>query len=527
VSDARVLREAAAGPLARRFPSRWLEEHAVLPLEVVGDVVRVAADGAPPAHVREAIERRLGTTVALVPAGAGDIRAALLAAPRDPRSDAHGNATGDVPRDMQRDTERDSQRGREPNAVMDGTESLDDLRALASREPVVQVVNAMLAEAARAGASDVHVESLPDGVRVRMRIDGVLHDAQRLGTDFRAAVISRLKVLSGLDIAERRLPQDGRARVAVGTREMDLRVSTLPALHGESVVVRLLDGGGDEARSLDTLGLAPALLGALRALLQRQAGLVLVCGPTGSGKTTTLYAALRERSTPGVKVVTVEDPVEYRLDGIVQLPVNTRAGFGFANALRAILRHDPDVILVGEMRDAETADIAVRAALTGHLVLSTIHTTDAVGALARLRDMGVPAYLLSATLQGVLAQRLVRRVCDGCGQWRASDPRERAWLHAHDADAADRVREGAGCEQCARTGYRGRVALMELLPVSESLMQAFADGAPTASLRALVRAQGVRSLSDDAVRLVREGVTSVAEVWRVLGATSDDVASDA
>jgi type II secretory ATPase GspE/PulE/Tfp pilus assembly ATPase PilB-like protein len=331
----------------------------------------------------------------------------------------------------------------------DRTESLDDLRALASREPVVQVVNAMLAEAARAHASDVHVESTPDGLRIRMRLDGVLRDAQQLGPEFRAAVISRLKVLAGLDIAERRLPQDGRARVRVGARDMDLRLSTLPALHGESVVLRLLDGGNDTgASSLSALGFTDGTLRTLRQLLHRSSGLVLVSGPTGSGKTTTLYAALRERSTPTVKVVTVEDPVEYRLDGVVQLPVNPRAGFGFPNALRAILRHDPDVILVGEMRDAETADIAVQAALTGHLVLSTVHTTDATAALARLQDMGVPAYLLAATLQGVLAQRLVRCVCEQCAAWREPTREERALMGAR-GESVTRVREGTGCVVCA------------------------------------------------------------------------------
>jgi type II secretory ATPase GspE/PulE/Tfp pilus assembly ATPase PilB-like protein len=491
--DARALRAAAAGPLALRLPPRWLEEHAVLPLTVRDGVLEVASDQAVAPHVQDALEREFGATVQVVPVAPGDVRAALLAAPRTAAADVRGAALSG-----------------------DAVESLDDLRALASREPVVQVVNAMLAEAMRAGASDVHLETLPDALRVRMRLDGVLQDAQQLGPDFRAAVISRLKVLAGLDIAERRLPQDGRARVRVGERELDVRVSTLPALHGESVVLRLLDGGGDEKpQTLDGLGFPAPLHNALHGLVQRSAGLVLVTGPTGSGKTTTLYAALRERSTPGVKVVTVEDPVEYRLDGIVQLPVNTKAGFGFADALRAILRHDPDVILVGEMRDADTAEIAVRAALTGHLVLSTVHTTDAVGALARLRDMGVPPYLLAATLQGVMAQRLVRRVCPACGAPQSLSPAEVALFDGVDAPAS--VRRGAGCEQCAGTGYRGRVAIAELLTMTDALRDALAQGAPVGRLRELARAQGAGSLLDDARRAVREGVTTAAEVTRVLG----------
>lgn len=495
--DARELRAAAAEPLAHRFPARWLEEQAVLPLTLEGGVARVAADGTPPAHVLDALERGLAATVELLPAGAGDIRAALVASPREPAVRNERTPEGDT------------------------VESLDNLKALANREPVVQVVNAMLAEAVRAGASDIHVETRADGVRIRLRLDGVLRDVQQLGSEFRAAVVSRLKVLAGLDIAERRLPQDGRARVRVGTREVDIRVSTLPALHGESMVLRLLDGGEEPGTAappmtLDTLGLAPVMRDDLRALLHRSSGLVLVTGPTGSGKTTTLYAALRERSEPGVKVVTVEDPVEYRLDDVVQLPVNPRAGFGFAEALRAILRHDPDVILVGEMRDAETAEIAVRAALTGHLVLSTVHTTDAIGALARLRDMGVPAYLLTATLQGVVAQRLVRRTCRACGAWRPLRPDEAALLGS--SAIPSQQFEGPGCEACSGTGYRGRLAIVELLTMTDTLRDQFSRGESASAMRQTARDLGVASLRDDGLRLIRDGQTTVAELVRVLSA---------
>ena len=496
--DARDLRAAAAGELAARLPARWLEEHAVLPLELDSGTLVVAADGVIPSIVQDALERAFRADVRVVPHGAGDIRAAILSAPRVAAQETDTASSGG-----------DLLRG-------ELTESLDDLRALASREPVIQVVNAMLAEASRAGASDVHVESRPDGLRVRMRLDGVLRDAQQLGAEFRSAVISRLKVLAGLDIAERRLPQDGRARVRVGDRELDVRISTLPALHGESVVLRLLDGGhAEQPSSLESLGFSADVLAQWRALLQRASGLLLVSGPTGSGKTTTLYAALRERSTPGVKVVTVEDPVEYRLDGIVQLPVNARAGFGFPNALRAILRHDPDVILVGEMRDAETADIAVQAALTGHLVLSTVHTTDATAALARLQEMGVPPYLLSATLQGVLAQRLVRRVCAQCGTWRPLSEHERVRVAASGATITQ-LREGAGCVHCAGTGFRGRVAIAELLVLDDTLRGAFTQGASLVELRAMVRARGVRSLRDDGWRCVAAGETTIDEVVRMV-----------
>lgn len=494
MSDARDLRAAAAGELAMRLPARWLEEYAVLPLAIEDGAALIAADGVLPPLVSDALARAIGAPVRAIPFPAADIRAALVAAPRGHDTTNNGE---------------DPLRG-------EAAESLDDLRALASREPVVQVVNAMLAEAVRAGASDIHVESVESGLRIRLRLDGVLHDAQQLGRGFQAAVISRLKVLAGLDIAERRLPQDGRTRVRVGARELDIRVSTLPALHGESLVLRLLDGGGGaETRALSQLGMAPTVLEQLTRMLARSSGLVLVTGPTGSGKTTTLYAALAERSTPGVKVVTVEDPVEYRLEGVVQLPVNVKAGFGFANALRAILRHDPDVILVGEMRDAATAEIAVQAALTGHLVLSTLHTTDATGALPRLVEMGIAPYLLAATLHGVLAQRLVRTVCESCAAWRPPTSDERALLgatHGH----VTRVRSGEGCAECAGTGYRGRAAISELLVLDESMRAQFVAGASLESLRTSARARGVASLRDDGWRLVAEGRTTVAEVARVV-----------
>ncbi len=504
--DARVLREAASGPLALLFPARWLEEHAVLPLQIVDGVGHVAADAAPSALVADALQRALSVPVHYVPFAMADIRAALVAMPRDTRTVGGANARG-------------------PVSALEGerTQSLDDLRALASREPVIQVVNALLSEAVRSGASDVHFESTGEGLRVRMRRDGVLQDVQQLGDAFQAGVLSRLKVVAGLDIAERRLPQDGRARVQIDGRDIDIRVATLPALHGESMVLRLLDSGGAHSRSLADLGITPEVRDAWTRLVARNAGLLLVTGPTGSGKTTTLHASLAARSTPGVKVVTVEDPVEYRLDGVVQLPVNPKAGFGFANALRAILRHDPDVILVGEMRDAETADIAVQAALTGHLVLSTLHTTDATGALARLTEMGVPAYLLAATLHGVLAQRLVRLTCPTCARWRELTGDEQALVRSAARDdvrgapgAVTRVREGTGCSECAHSGYRGRAAITELLVLDDTLRAQFVQGASLDVLRAAVRASGVASLQDDGWRAVYDGRTTIDEVVRVV-----------
>ncbi|MBL0937936.1 MAG: type II/IV secretion system protein [Gemmatimonadaceae bacterium] len=505
--DGQVLRDAATSDLARRFPIRWLSEHAVLPLRSEPDGVVVAAENVPSPAVQESLSHHLGMSVRFEQHAASDIRAAILAAPRD-RVDA-------------------------PIAVdetwrSDQTESLDDLRAQASREPVVQLVNAILSEAMRAGASDVHIESMADGVRVRHRLDGVLHDVQTLGREFRASVLSRIKVMASLDIAERRVPQDGRARVRLGALDVDVRVSTLPALHGESVVLRLLEGGQQTAtQTLEALGLATPLLARWRSLIQRPDGLLLATGPTGSGKSTTLHASLRERSTSDVKVVTVEDPVECRLESAVQLPVNVRAGFGFATALRAILRHDPDVILVGEMRDTETAEIAVRAALTGHLVFSTLHTTDAVSAVQRLLDMDVPPFLLGATLQGVVAQRLVRRVCIHCIEDRTPTATEQAQYRAVQStfpsgfpESLSRVAIGTGCSICSGTGYRGRVAIAELLTMDDRLRALVLAGESAPALRAAVRetwkTSGAHDLAADGWRAVLDGSTTPSEVSRVI-----------
>ncbi|MBC8087983.1 MAG: type II/IV secretion system protein [Phycisphaerae bacterium] len=491
-TDGRDLRAAASGEFALRFPARWLEEHTVLPLEMDKDgMVVVAASSTVSTTISDALQRTLRAPVRFVTVPEGEVRAALLATDRGEIGGAGGDAI---------------------DGRADGLEGVDDLRALASREPVVQVVNAMFAEALQAKASDIHVESTPQGLRVRFRLDGVLRDAQMLGRPFQSAVLSRLKIVAGLDIAERRLPQDGRARVRVANREVDVRVSTLPALHGESMVLRLLDHG-TTSRTLTTLGIADDIQARFSAMLTRSSGLLLVTGPTGSGKTTTLYAALAARSAPGIKVVTVEDPVEYRLEGITQLPVNTRAGFTFANALRAILRHDPDVILVGEMRDTETAEVAVQAALTGHLVLSTLHTTDAASAVTRLTEMGIAPYLVAATLQGVLAQRLVRTLCERCATWHDAGATERALMGEN---GASRIRHAVGCEACAGTGYQGRAAIAELLVLTDAFRANIIRGASLEQLRTSAREQDGRSLRDDGWRLVRAGTTTIDEVVRVV-----------
>jgi type II secretory ATPase GspE/PulE/Tfp pilus assembly ATPase PilB-like protein len=486
----RDLREAATGPLARRLSPRYLAEHGLLPLghEANGTLI-VAAAEAPDATVLDELARLFGAGVRWEAHPAGAIQAAILAAEREePAPEA--SATGEAP--------------------------LDDLRALAAQEPVIRLVNVTLLDAFTAGASDVHIEPGADDLRVRVRLDGVLREMTRIGKQYQAAVLSRIKIIAGLDIAERRRAQDGRLRIRVAERDVDLRVSTLPGLHGEGIVLRLLDPG-TTTPDLGALGMPAAVRSGVERVLAGTGGLLLVTGPTGSGKTTTLYAALARRNTSDVKIITVEDPIEYRIAGVTQIPVNAKSGMGFPSALRAMLRHDPDVMMVGELRDTETASIAIQAALTGHLVLSTLHTTDAPGAVTRLIDMGVEPFLVAGTLQGVLAQRLVRVLCTTCAQPRAVTAAEQ--LRWRDASAAPR--RAVGCEACAGSGYKGRIGVFEWLVPTETFRSRIVAGDAPDRLREQAHADGTVPLVHEAWRLVRDGVTTPEEVARAIG--SDDV----
>ncbi len=395
-----------------------------------------------------------------------------------------------------------------------GVESapLDDLVQLANEAPVVKLVNLLLLEALEARASDVHLEGYADRFRVRYRIDGVLQEAPSPPTHLAAAVVSRLKIMADLDIAERRVPQDGRIRLRLQDRQVDVRISTLPTLHGESVVLRLLDkdkGWG----ALEELGMAPDTLERFLQAIARPSGIVLATGPTGSGKTTTLYAAVERIRTGREKILTVEDPVEYELPGVPQVPVNEKFGVSFASALRALLRHDPDVLLVGEIRDEDTAEVATHAALTGHLVLSTLHTNDAAGALTRLLDLGVAPFLVASTVEAILAQRLVRRVCVRCGEWR--DPVDGTPVSA--TPAPGRVFRGRGCEACWQTGFRGRTGVYELLVLDDEIKALIAQRHTAGDIRAVAVRRGMRSLQEDGRRVVEAGLTAPEEVIRACG----------
>lgn len=388
----------------------------------------------------------------------------------------------------------------------------EDLLDSEQEAPVIRLINAIFSEALRLGASDVHIEPFEQELVVRLRVDGALRVALRPPRVLAPMLISRIKVMARLDIAEKRKPQDGRITVRAAGRPVDIRVSTLPGIHGERLVMRLLDKQAS-LLELDAIGMPPAVLKGWRQALAQPNGIVLNTGPTGSGKTTTLYASLTQLNDQQRSILTVEDPVEYALPGIGQTPVNPQAGLTFAQGLRAILRQDPDVIMIGEIRDLETATTAVQSSLTGHLVLSTLHTNSALGAIARLRDMGVEAYLLATSLKGVMAQRLVRRLCSHCRQWHPSSDAQRALLPG--LSPGQSVAEAGGCEECADTGYRGRLGLYEFVAIDARLAELIHAGASEAELASCARRHGT-TLADAAVDAVAQGHTSVEEVLRAI-----------
>jgi general secretion pathway protein E len=404
----------------------------------------------------------------------------------------------------------------EPGAAVTDS-SASDMRELANQPPVVRYLNLLVRDAFEARASDIHMEAGPDGLQVRFRVDGVLVPALAPPPDLGRAVVSRTKLLGNLDIAERRRPQDGRIRVRLESREIDLRISTVPTMYGESVVVRLLDPSGT-ASALGDLGFPKPVLAGVLELASRPHGLVLAVGPTGSGKTTTLHAALAIRDSSREKIITIEDPVEYVLPGVIQVPVHPLAGVTFHSMLRSILRHDPDVVMVGEMRDPETAEIAVRAALTGHLVLSTLHTSGALGAIPRLLELGIPRYLVAATLDGVVAQRLVRQVCSACREVAEPEHHQLSALGLLSAEGSrsSGFARGRGCAACRGTGYRGRTGIFELLVVTHQTRDAVTAAAPQAELERLARDAGFTPLVCDALDKARAGITTIEEVLRVM-----------
>jgi MSHA biogenesis protein MshE len=386
-----------------------------------------------------------------------------------------------------------------------------------SDAPVIRLIQSIFHDAVQMRASDVHIEPGENVLRVRQRVDGVLQEQTLDGRRVAGALVTRLKLMSNLDIAEKRLPQDGRFSVKVKDRHIDVRLATMPTQHGESVVLRLLDHSNN-LMTLDKLGMSAPMLAQFRSLIERSAGMVLVTGPTGSGKTTTLYSALSHLNQTDTKILTAEDPVEYRLDRINQVQVNQKIGLDFGRVLRTMLRQDPDIILIGEMRDQETVDIGLRAAITGHLVFSTLHTMNAVATVNRLLDMGAAGYMIAAALHGIVAQRLMRKICEDCAQPTEPDAHQLAWLRAQFGAAyiaSMRFRAGAGCTYCNLSGYRGRVAIYELLELDKVLADAIRRGDLMGFAEAATASAGYVTLGQSALDLANKGVTSLAEVIAV------------
>jgi general secretion pathway protein E len=397
-----------------------------------------------------------------------------------------------------------------------GSEDLQQLKELASEAPIIRLVSLIISHALEARASDIHIEPFENRLIVRYRVDGVMHEVESPPRRFSAAVISRIKIMASLDIAERRLPQDGRIKLRIQGKEIDLRVSTVPIMHGESVVMRILD---KSSTSLDftTLGFDPTVLEKFLQVLMQPHGIVLVTGPTGSGKTTTLYTALDRLNNPDIKILTVEDPVEYQMEGINQIQVKPQIGLTFANALRSIVRQDPDVIMIGEIRDLETAQIAVQSALTGHMVLSTLHTNDAASTINRLLDMGMDDYLLTSTVNGILAQRLVRTLCMHCRQPYTALPEvvDEMQLKRYSDDETVRLYRPIGCEECGKTGYAGRVSIVELLVMSDTIRSLVMRHVTAGEVRVQAIAEGMQTMYENGLSKAVAGVTTIEEVLRV------------
>ncbi len=469
----------------------FLRDNSVLPLSVGDHSVIVAVVNPFDAFVERSISFALGLPVTLCIARASDIDAAI---DRLYREEA---ATSGVVDD---------------HFDEDDVERLKDM---VSDAPVIRAVNRLIAQASDLHASDIHVEPTENSLAIRLRVDGVLREMESLPAAMRAPLVSRIKVMAGLNIAERRLPQDGRLRIAVRGQEIDLRIATAPSIHGESVVMRILDRS-KLALDFPSLGFDDALIADLRSALRRPFGIVLVTGPTGSGKTTTLYAALSELNSAERKLLTIEDPIEYRLPGVVQAQVNPAIDFTFSAALRSFLRQDPDVMMVGEIRDSETAEIAVQAALTGHMILSTLHTNSAAGAVTRLTDMGVEPFLLSSVLTGILAQRLVRKLCAQCREPYAASTELCAELGIDGQDQAmPYFYRAVGCDTCKHSGYDGRIGVFEFLRVDDVVARLILQRADARTIATAGCASGMRTLRSDGIARAQAGLTTVEEAVRV------------
>ncbi len=497
-SEAAAARSGHATTEAALPGYAWCKRHGVLVTRETG-VLRVRHRGTPDPIVLAELGRSLGGALALEPLADADFARALAAAFGEGGSGAQA-------------TMEDLGDGLDLAAVAQALPEPEDLLESQDDAPIIRLINAILAQAVREGASDIHLEPFETRLSVRLRVDGMLREILEPPRALAATLVSRIKVMARLDIAEKRLPQDGRISLRIAGRPVDVRVSTLPSGYGERVVLRLLDRQAGRL-DLGALGMHDATRDALRQLIRQPHGILLVTGPTGSGKTTTLYALLSELNDRRRNILTVEDPIEYFIDGIGQTQVNTKVDLSFARGLRAILRQDPDVVMVGEIRDLETAEIAVQASLTGHLVLSTLHTNTAIGAVTRLRDMGVEPYLLATSLVGVAAQRLVRLLCAHCRRAAPATPGECAQLGL-DTRSPPPLHHAVGCTHCHGSGYSGRSGIYEVIPVDATLMRMIHDGAAEADMEAHARTQ-TPGILEDGRRRVLAGDTALEELLRV------------
>jgi general secretion pathway protein E len=486
--------------LEERISARFLRDARALPIEEDEDTLTLAVADPFNDFVRHSFELVTNRKIHRVVAVGSDIDGAIERLYGGGRTSVGSLSDGDLEARIDAD------------ALGDDIQQLKDL---ASEAPVIRLVSLIITNALETRASDIHIEPFENRLIVRYRIDGVLHEIESPPKRQAAAVISRIKIMANLDIAERRLPQDGRIRLRIQGKDIDLRVSTVPTMHGESVVMRILDKGGVQL-NFEKLGFAPDILAKFKEALAQPNGILLVTGPTGSGKTTTLYTALDELNQPDVKILTVEDPVEYQMAGINQIQVKPQIELTFATALRSIVRQDPDIIMIGEIRDLETAEIAVQAALTGHLVLSTLHTNDAPATINRLMDMGVDDYLLTSTLVGVLAQRLVRTLCVHCREPHelAADVAKEMGFNRVTHDERPVVYKAIGCSKCSNTGFTGRMCVAEMMPLTEPIRRLIMQKANAGDLRRAALAEGMLPMYDDGLRKVVAGTTTVEEVLR-------------
>jgi type IV pilus assembly protein PilB len=500
VPYARISPRIADPKVIAILPKEFLEKHCVLPLFLVDGMLTVAVPEPANVFLLEEVERASNYQVQLVAATSRDIRATLQTYLPDDKVFVIDDIIEEVNPD-------------EFTLIETKVEDITNVEQAAGDSPVIKLVNYAIYTAVRDGASDIHIEPGDGLLRIRYRVDGRLVEKLRPPHLMSAAVSSRIKIMAGLDISERRLPQDGGIHVMMDKRPIDLRVSTMPGKQGEKVVIRIIDN--DKASvNLEKLGFGYETLKQWRKLIGLPNGIVLVTGPTGSGKSTTLYAVLQELNRDDVNICTVEDPVEYNLSGVNQFQVNEKAGFTFASALRSLLRQDPDIMMIGEIRDSETAKLATQAALTGHLVLSTLHTNDAPGAITRLFNLGIEPYLVGATVAGVLAQRLVRKLCQNCKEEYEPSLNEKRQLEKYEIGETKLFRP-RGCPRCRSLGYTGRIGIYELFVPDDAMFDRISNGANLNEIRQMARDVGMETLRSDGVQKVKAGITTLEEVYRV------------